>query len=460
MSQPPEQPYPTQGATLQQLNLPEEEIPTQRTPRFVMPTQQSSPQEMTDGRAADPAADEIDETPTQRIRRIKTPTQQSPTKRKPTHQLPTLQLTKPTRHQHNASDESKPQHSSHPHKTRPTHEPPTLQLTRPTKHQHNASAESKPRHSSHPHKTRPTHEPPTLQLTRLTRHRHNASDGSKPQHSSHPHKTRPTDQRADHAAVEAEKVDPAPDGSEDADTVEMPSVLAVFSGGRDPAADTEKTDGQKQDPTAAQTENADTPPAGPDDADPLEKPPVRPVVRAGGDPSPRPEQQVVGPVPTRNPARNKRLVSAGLAAIALSAALVGALSVSSRDAGELTAQSVATDTATASTTASKPTSGASTGSTDTESDESTIQVKGLAASARPFQTVRIQGKYPGRADTYLRVQHWDEGAWLAFPLPTKTDQSGKFTAYVELEQPGRYPLRVVDPNSGTTSKTFVILIES
>ena len=87
-------------------------------------------------------------------------------------------------------------------------------------------------------------------------------------------------------------------------------------------------------------------------------------------------------------------------------------------------------------------------------------MKGLAASARPFQTVRIQGKYSGRAETYLRVQHWDEGAWLAFPLPTKTDQSGKFTAYVELGQPGRYPLRVVDPNSGTTSKTFVILIES
>ncbi len=125
----------------------------------------------------------------------------------------------------------------------------------------------------------------------------------------------------------------------------------------------------------------------------------------------------------------------------------------------MTAQSVATDTAIVSPTASKPSSGASTGSTDTERDESTIQVKGLAASARPFQAVRIQGKYPGGADTYLRVQRWDEGEWLAFPLPTKTDRSGQFTAYVELGQPGRYPLRVLDPNSGTTSKTFVILIE-
>jgi hypothetical protein len=388
MSQPPEQPYPARGATLQQLNLPEEEIPTRRTPRVMMPTQQSSPEEVTDGRAAASAADEIDETPTQRIRRIKTPTH----------------------------------HSSTQQKTNPPAADPAADENEET---------------------------PTQRIRRINTPTQQSSTQDK------------TDRPAvRHAAVEAEKVEPAPDGSENADTVNMPSVLAAFSGGREPAADTEKSDGQKLDPTAARTENADTPPAGPDDADPLEMPPVRPAVRAGGDPSPAPGQQVVGPVPTRSPARNKRLVSAGLAAIALSAGLVGALSVSSRDAGELTAQSVATDTATASTTASKATSGASTGSTRAEKNESTIQVKGLAASARPFQTVRIQGKYSGRAETYLRVQHWDEGKWLAFPLPTKTDQSGKFTAYVELGQPGRYPLRVVDPNSGTTSKTLVILIES
>jgi hypothetical protein len=48
--------------------------------------------------------------------------------------------------------------------------------------------------------------------------------------------------------------------------------------------------------------------------------------------------------------------------------------------------------------------------------------------------------------------------WLDFPLPTKTDQSGQFTTYVELEQPGRYWLRVVDPSSAVTSKPFVLVI--
>jgi hypothetical protein len=58
----------------------------------------------------------------------------------------------------------------------------------------------------------------------------------------------------------------------------------------------------------------------------------------------------------------------------------------------------------------------------------------------------------------LQVQRWEGGEWLAFPLPTKTDKSGKFTAFVELGQPGRCRFRVVDPDSGVTSETFVLVI--
>ena len=63
------------------------------------------------------------------------------------------------------------------------------------------------------------------------------------------------------------------------------------------------------------------------------------------------------------------------------------------------------------------------------------------------------------ADTFLRVQRWEEGKWLAFPVPTKTDQSGRFTAYVEFGQPGRYRVRVLDPDSGVTSEPFVLVIK-
>ena len=48
---------------------------------------------------------------------------------------------------------------------------------------------------------------------------------------------------------------------------------------------------------------------------------------------------------------------------------------------------------------------------------------------------------------------------VPFPLPAKTDQSGQFTAYVELGQPGRYRLRVLDPDSGMTSKPSALVIK-
>lgn len=93
-------------------------------------------------------------------------------------------------------------------------------------------------------------------------------------------------------------------------------------------------------------------------------------------------------------------------------------------------------------------------------EEKTIELEDSAGSAMPFQAVRIQGTYRGRADTFLQVQRWEEGKWLSFPLPTRTDQSGQFTAYVELGLPGRYRLRVLDPDSGVTSKPFVLVIKA
>jgi hypothetical protein len=60
----------------------------------------------------------------------------------------------------------------------------------------------------------------------------------------------------------------------------------------------------------------------------------------------------------------------------------------------------------------------------------------------------------------LRVQRGEGGKWMDFPLPTKTDQSGRFMAYVELGQPGRYRLRVLDPEFGVKSKPFVLVIKS
>ena len=89
-------------------------------------------------------------------------------------------------------------------------------------------------------------------------------------------------------------------------------------------------------------------------------------------------------------------------------------------------------------------------------DQETIQLVGTGESAKPWQTVAIQGTYVGRADTLLHVQQWEAGKWRAFPIPAKTDKSGRFSAYVELGRPSRYRLRVLDPDAGAKSKPFIL----
>src|SRR5215211_1560498 len=436
MSKPPEQPDPPQGGTLQQPDLPEEEIPTRRTPRVVMPTQLPSAQENTDGGIANPSAAEIDETPTQRIRRTKTPTQQQSAHEK-TDERPA----------DTADAEIDETHTQRIQRIKTRTQPPSIHEKTDERAADTAAADAeKVDPAPDRSEAADTVETP-LVLAAGGGGRGSAADTEESD-----------EQKLEPIAAHTEKVDLAPDGPEDAATVETPPVLAAVSGERHRAADTEKSDEQKLEPIAAPTEKVDLAAPDPDESDSLEEPPVRSVVGAAADPLPPRQRQEVGPARRRNPAGKKRLLSVGLTAVALSALFAGALFFSGRDGGKVTAQPVATGTG-SSTMPSKPTSEASTGSTETEKDESIIQVKGLDASARPFETVRIEGKYPSGADTYLRVQRWDEGEWLAFPIPTKTDQSGQFTAYVELGQPGRYPLRVLDPDTGTTSKTFVIFIE-
>jgi hypothetical protein len=211
---------------------------------------------------------------------------------------------------------------------------------------------------------------------------------------------------------------------------------------------------------ADDAEKTDTAPAGPHDDDTIETPAVLAGFRGRGYPRPQlPEQQVVEPEPVQTPPKKRRFGYLVLAATALAALLIGALFFgASRDRG-VTAQSVPTVTATATATVSIPTNEPSNESTGSGREEPTIQLEDLADSAKPFEAVRIQGTYRGGTGTFLRVQRWQGGKWLDFPVPTKTDQSGQFITQAEFGQPGRYRLRVVDPDSGVTSKPFVVVIK-
>jgi hypothetical protein len=257
-------------------------------------------------------------------------------------------------------------------------------------------------------------------------------------------------------------IEPAAVDLEEGDTAEVEPAVADMDDTAEvePAvADMEEGDTAEVEPAVADMEEGDTAPAGPQHDDKVKMPAVPAVSSGGRQQRPQlPKQQVLGPEPVQTPAEKRRFGSLALAATALAALLIGALLFAATRDRDVTAQSVPTVMATATATVSKPTNAPSNQSTDTGGEESTIQLEDLPESAGPFETVRVQGTYRGGADTFLRVQRWEGGRWLAFPLPTKTDQSGRFTAYVELGQPGRYRLRVLDPDSGVTSKTFVLAI--
>jgi hypothetical protein len=259
-------------------------------------------------------------------------------------------------------------------------------------------------------------------------------------------------------------IEPAVVDLEEGDTAEVEPAVADLEEGDtaevEPAvADLEEGDTAEVEPVAADLEEGDTAPAGPQHDDTVEMSGVPSAFSGGRHVRPQLlEQQILGPEPVQTPAKKRRVGSLALAATALAALLIGALLFAASRDGGVTARSVPTVTATATATATKPTSEPSNQSTDTGGKEPTIQLEDLPDSARPFQTVRIQGTYRGGADTFLRVQRWEGGEWLAFPVPTKTDRSGQFTAFIEFGQPGRYRLRVLDPGSGLTSKPFVVVI--
>ena len=234
-------------------------------------------------------------------------------------------------------------------------------------------------------------------------------------------------------------IEPAAGDVEAGDSAEVEVVAGEVGDG----------DTAEVDPAIANIEKADRAPAGPDDDDTVETLAVLAGFSGRQHPPPQlPEQQVVGPVLVETPAEKRRFRSLALAAAALAALLIGALFFGASRDGSVTARSAPTVTATATATVSKATT-----------EPSTIQLEDLAGSARPFEAVRIQGTYRGGAGTFVRVQRWEGGRWLDFPLPTKIDQSGQFITQAEFGQPGRYRLRVLDPDSGLTSKPFVVVIK-
>jgi hypothetical protein len=287
-------------------------------------------------------------------------------------------------------------------------------------------------------------------------------------------------EQVDAEQVDTEQVDTAPARPHDGDTVELP-IFAPPSGYEHPvpklpesqervqqaAAHIEKVETPIVDPAAADTKNA-----GAEDAD-AQKAAIADfdapsntdvadtenaaVTRAETDEADTAtavlEPMAVSPAAPAPVARPRR-VRRGFVVAAVLLLLGGAVAVYLIAPGLLTHGSRPT-AAVSPSEGSPPASGPSNGSAQGEA----IQLRNVPDSGTTFRAVRIRGAYPGGANTFLRVQRWEGGEWVAFPVPTKTDESGRFTAYVQLDQPGRYQLRMLHPGSGDKSKTFVIVVK-
>ena len=119
-----------------------------------------------------------------------------------------------------------------------------------------------------------------------------------------------------------------------------------------------------------------------------------------------------------------------LTATVLAAILIGALLFAASRDGGVRAQSIPTATATATATVIKPTSEPSNEPTETvgRADHS---VGGFGRLCQILPNRSNQGYVPRGPDTFVQVQRSEGGQWLP-PLPAKTDNSGRFTAFVEL----------------------------
>jgi hypothetical protein len=90
---------------------------------------------------------------------------------------------------------------------------------------------------------------------------------------------------------------------------------------------------------------------------------------------------------------------------------------------------------------------------------SRIETTSLTYFGRPFETIHIPGRYRGvPGSTRLRVQVKEPDGWTPYPLPTVTQPSGQFRAFIELGEAGKYRLRIVDPARHQASEVVTLLV--
>lgn len=90
-----------------------------------------------------------------------------------------------------------------------------------------------------------------------------------------------------------------------------------------------------------------------------------------------------------------------------------------------------------------------------------IQLPNLTYVVAPHETVRVAGRLQQEgADggRRVRVELWRRGAWRVFPVGAVTGPKGRFTAHVDLGEPGTHWLRVSTSRPATVSELFTVTV--
>lgn len=136
---------------------------------------------------------------------------------------------------------------------------------------------------------------------------------------------------------------------------------------------------------------------------------------------------------------------------------------SSSDPASSSPRSSSPDSTTPPSSSPTPTHPSSTVTTPPSSSQpptqpkSELTVVAPQGPARPFKTVRLSGHFV-KSHSLLQVQQRQGNRWITFPLPTMTDGSGRYTAYVELAKRGRHQLRVVSEATGADSNVVTVTV--
>lgn len=109
------------------------------------------------------------------------------------------------------------------------------------------------------------------------------------------------------------------------------------------------------------------------------------------------------------------------------------------------------------TAGSEPSSSESPSESESEESSTDITLSAGQTSVSPMGQIDLTGTYPNGEGAILRVQLFQDGDWVDFPV-TASVSNQTFTTYVQTGRTGEIKWRVVDTDNDLTSNEVTVTI--